>query len=178
MDETIAALMDRIEAGAWEIARVPARGRGQERVWRFMADVHRLGLRVHREPGLLASPEVRGPLRASVLPLKTQIHELRIWVNYLEDSFIGTWESNWTRVCEARSSLQFFFDVYRETGLADEFFALSPEELDYHMRIVAPYEGGLPASSIPPGMPASHWWWWAPDPPPSGAAREAGATPG
>jgi hypothetical protein len=82
--------------------------------------------------------------------------------------FLSEWYGNeWVRACEARTRLEFLFELYRGSA-AEEMLAQAadPCDLDDGFQQRGKIEGNLPLHEIPLGTPPSHWWWWYPRTPP------------
>jgi hypothetical protein len=156
-----------IEQAAGEVARAPSPAEGQDAVRRLLDAVYEVGLRARRDPAFRDSPELRGVVARTAPLLERAINVLGWWLMVLEGRFYGTWEWDWDAATRARSALEFLFELYRGTPLAQSFEDLGTGEVDGQLRHVAEYEGMNPDSSVPAGIPASHWWWWAPDAPPA-----------
>ena len=67
----------------------------------------------------------------------------------------------------ARSALQFFLDLYRDSALAPFVEEIETDYLDENVRAWGEREGFLSEPEIEPHIPRSHWWWWAPGSPPA-----------
>jgi hypothetical protein len=119
--------------------------------------------------GALPTGAARAAFVAASAPLLQSItRALEQHVHAAARPFLDEWYGReWTRACEARSRLEYLFELYRgspaEPALAR---AADPCDLDdgFHQR--GKLEGNLPAQELPPGTPPSHWWWWYPRTPP------------
>lgn len=156
-----------IERSADEIARAPSPAEGQDAARRLAEAVYVVGLLARRDAAFRGSPELRGVVERTAPLLARGINVLGRWLMLLEGRFYGTWEWDWNAATRARSALEFLFELYRGTPLEPSFEDLDTDEVDGQLRHVAEFEGMNPDSSVPAGIPASHWWWWAPDAPPA-----------
>jgi hypothetical protein len=70
------------------------------------------------------------------------------------------------RLCIARSELQFFIDLFRDSEIGEDVAAIDTSEIDELIRMKED-EAYVPPGKLPPELPASHWWWWFPQDPPA-----------
>jgi hypothetical protein len=74
--------------------------------------------------------------------------------------------TRWKDMCNRRSALAFFVELYASTALAPSLGAFQQDYLDTLLRAHA-NNGYLTGGDIPAHMPARHWWWWLPHAPPA-----------
>ena len=125
----------------------------------FMAGVYRLGLELHGNAALRASPEYRKFLEDSSRVLPYAMIYLEYFVDRLLTRLYHGSILNWKAICEKRSGVEFFFELYRDTPFAGFLENFELGELDPALRRQAVFEGYVPPEEIPPSIPESHWWW-------------------
>ncbi|HLK99974.1 MAG TPA: hypothetical protein VK539_05280 [Myxococcaceae bacterium] len=131
----------------------------------LMYDAYRLAIQ------LSASPEARADvtLRQLLAEASSVIEERNVDLSYypwtVVRQFRTSWEANeWEQLCIARSGIEFFMELFRESVLAERVAGIDTSEIDEFIR-ESGGEGHLPDEAIPPEIPLSHWWWWYPDKP-------------
>jgi len=136
----------------------------------FMSQLFDLGLALGRDPQDRSSPEFERFLQESAALLPRAVGDLCLYVVRTENLFYGTWEyDEWKQVCRRRSTLEFLWELYRETEFSEWFEQIELEDLDNLLEERGKREGYLPVEDIPEGVPRAHWWWWHPEEPPTAA---------
>jgi hypothetical protein len=73
----------------------------------------------------------------------------------------GIWDRNWQKICERRSSIEFFFENFNTEKINSLREEVEMPEIDDKLKEWADKEGGLKEDQIPRNIPESHWWWFA-----------------
>lgn len=126
---------------------------------RFMSDLYHLGLEWHNNPELGESPQYLEFIQESSRLLPHALTRLDSFVNRLEASLYKGLVSDWKSVSEKRSSIEFLFELYRDSPFAEFLPMLELGDLDPALRRQAVFEGYVPPEQIPTGLPSTHWWW-------------------
>jgi len=132
----------------------------------LMSVVYGLGKALSASPELRADAALQRFLDETASVLKARQVNLTHYPWTVVREFKGNWESNeWDQLCVARSGLQFFIDLFRDTALSEEVAAIDPGDMDEFIRELGTDEGYSTDDEIPLEIPASHWWWWYPEAP-------------
>jgi hypothetical protein len=132
----------------------------------LMTVAYRLGQALSADPGFCTDAAVRQFMDETASVLKARQVDLTYYPATLMLEFRGNWETNeWEQLCAARSGIQFFIDLFRDTALSDEVGSIDVGDIDEFIRERGTDEGYSADEEIPSEIPASHWWWWFPQPP-------------
>lgn len=131
----------------------------------LLDDLYDVGKALGASAGLRTSPELQRFLEEAIPVLKARQGDLLLRPWKIRYRFQGIWEDDeWIQLLVARSGLQFFIELFRETALAENVAELDTSDVDEFIRERG-NEGNLTDEQIPPELPASHWWWWYPKEP-------------
>jgi hypothetical protein len=133
----------------------------------LMYSAYDLGKAISASPELLSNVELQRFLDEAVSVLKDRYMDLSFYPWTVVHRLEGSWEGDeWVQLCIARSGLQFFIDLFRETSISEVVTAVDASDIDEFIRNRGKDEGYVPNGEIPPEIPLSHWWWWYPEAPP------------
>lgn len=138
----------------------------------LMLDVYELGRAISASPELRSNAAVQQFLEetTSVLMSKGYV-ALSFYPPSVTLRFEDNWEGDeWEQLCIARSGIEFFIELFRETALSEEAASMDTREMDAFIRARGD-EGHLSDDEIPPEIPLAHWWWWYPEAPRSRPQR-------
>jgi hypothetical protein len=138
----------------------------------LMTDFFHVGLALERKPELRQSPEFVQFFESTLGDVVDAIVGVDQFICTTERKCGDTWyDDEWTWVCERRSGVQFFLDLYSRSEISAAIELIEVRGLDQALRHRGEFEGHLEESEIPPGIPYTHWWWWLPKQPPVNARQ-------
>jgi hypothetical protein len=132
-----------------------------------MFTLNDVGLMLALCPELRSSPDLRRFLDESADALEQVFVKLHAFPLEATGDYEALWEANeWREVCRLRSGVQFFIDLYRDTGFAPFLEGIDTTFFDDWVREWGGRQGYALDDERPRGTPSSHWWWWYPRAPP------------
>lgn len=155
MLETLQSLRDQHEVDRW-----------RDVTGSFMQRLFDLGLLLHREPNIKEMTNVKNFIEESGNLLPLVVGHINFYCFLTKDWFYGEWEyDEWISACKKRSSLEFLFELYANTGFQYFLPNLQTEAHTIDELLRTKVDAGVytPYETIPQGMPTSHWWWWYPE---------------
>jgi hypothetical protein len=131
----------------------------------FMNCVFVIGQALELQPQLSDAEPVISFLKETEAQLDNLLYPVSRYVVQTTYILASSWEAEeWVKVCRRRSAIEFFRQLF---AISETNEYLDTEEVDELTRTRGQDEGYLKESSIPEGIPPSHWWWWYPNSPPA-----------
>src|SRR5580700_4182535 len=159
--------LTRMEATLQEIAATPSLEAKESGATTLMADFFDLGVALARQPELRESSYFLRFFETTLGNVVDATTGIEIYMQTTESRCGDTWYGReWMWICERRSSIQFFLDLYSESEISPVIQLIEIGSLDKAIRYRGQFDGFVKESEIPEGMPSAHWWWWYPEEPP------------
>jgi hypothetical protein len=134
----------------------------------FMSSLLQLYLLTKKNPALKETAFYQDFLQSSApLIVRAADYIVRFDIK-IEDLFhIDPMYDPWSEVCWRHSAFEAFKEIYQFTQETElkEYLDFShedfdSEDIDYMIEGYALRDGSSSQSTIPEGIPRSHWWWW------------------
>jgi len=124
----------------------------------FMSVIEQIGRVATLEPKY--GPQIQQFARDTATLIAHPNFPFALWISELDLVSESTFSyERFEQLQWMRSSLQFLFDLYRDTTAADFLSTVEQEDIvdiDDSIRDLAPSFGG---ATPPEGTPEHHWWW-------------------
>ena len=133
---------------------------------RFFHDLLEIGRLLTCNPPLRSDAAVAGLVAGAAGGLPEFWIDVLNFIASVDSVSVSGWgaPAGWLRICEGRSALAFFLDLFAGLVPQDERAGLTDSlaGLDEGIREKGSLEGHLPDDEIPTCIPRTHWWWWWP----------------